>query len=178
MATFGPERTLDALSAPVKTGLLELEIHSREGWSLHTFRLLTLIVAYVLYAGQSYACQRQQNFGAADFIFADVVIEARVVGYRTDPQNNIAFLDLETIKTLIGFEKERWTADLRPFTSSVPKANIWDSPVLIPLRGRITETGEFTATVIDKHCALLAIFPTDREPGISLKANLEPMFRK
>jgi hypothetical protein len=145
---------------------------------LRTFGLLACIVWGALCASQSFACQRQQDFGTSDFVFADVVVEARVIGYRTHPQKNIAYVDLETIRTLQGFEKKRWTADLRPFTSSLPETNIWgDSPVLVALRGRITETGEFTATVIDKFCAPLAIFPTDREPGMSWKAHLETFLK-
>ncbi|MBO0145414.1 hypothetical protein JZX87_30295 [Agrobacterium sp. Ap1] len=111
-------------------------------------------------------------------MFADVVIEARVVGYRPNLEKNVAYLDLATVTTIKGFAKERWTVDLRPFSDQVPTDNRWSDPVLIPLRGRISETGDFTATIIDKACAPLALFRTDRLPGGYFKAELEKWFAK
>lgn len=143
------------------------------GGDFRMVRFLALATACCLYAVQSYACSKRSDFGFEDFLFADVVIEARVVGYRPNPETNVAYLDLDTIKTLKGFAKESWTVDLRPFSTRVPKDNLWRNPVLIPLRGRILENGEFTATVIDKICAPLALFQTDREPGSAFKARFE-----
>jgi hypothetical protein len=137
------------------------------------FRLVSLVATLCFYATQSYSCAKRDDFRFEDFFFADVVIEARVVGYRPDPEKNIARLDLVTITTLKGFAKERWTVELRPFSNRVPAENRWSSSVLIPLRGRISETGEFTAVVIDRACAPLALFQTDREPGSAFKASLE-----
>lgn len=136
------------------------------------FRLLSLISTLCLYATQSHSCEKRHDFEIAEFLLADVVIEARVVGYRPNSDRNEARLDLLTIKTLKGFAKERWTVDLHPSSGRVPSVNQWSGPVLIPLRGRISETGELTAAVIDKACAPLALFQTDKEPGNAFKASL------
>jgi len=137
------------------------------------FRLLALSAAFILFAFQAQACAKRADIGLVELMFADVVIEARVVGYRADRQANIAFLELETVQTLKGFAKAHWSADLRPASSRVPDANIWNGPVLIPLRGRISESGQFTATVIDKLCAPVALMPTDRGTGRAFKTALE-----
>ncbi len=141
-------------------------------------RLQAMAAAFFLFAFQAQACAKRAEIGFADLVFADVVIEARVVGYRADRQANIAFLELETLQTLRGFAKAYWSADLRPTSARVPDDNIWKGPVLIPLRGRITESGEFTATVIDKPCAPVALMPTDRGAGRALKADLQRSFSR
>ncbi|PKA43213.1 hypothetical protein CWR43_14300 [Rhizobium sullae] len=48
-----------------------------------------------------------------------------------------------------------------------------ERPVLVALRGRITNNGEMVATIIDKGCTRGAIFPTDKDPGKSFKADFE-----
>ena len=156
----------------------ELDLGPRASMRLRLFRFFGLVTGLSLYATQSYSCAKRDQFGLADFLFADVVIEARVVGYRPNLEKNDAYLDLATISTLKGFAKERWTVELRPFSDRVPTDNRWSEPVIIPLRGRISETGEFAATIIEKACAPLAIFRTDSEPGGYFKANLGKMFAK
>jgi|UPI00055A8FF7 hypothetical protein len=162
-APSGHSSVLAALETLVKT------------WEVQLLRLASLALVPILSAHPSYSCPASRPVTLLDFLNGDVVIAANIVAYEPDSARNTAMLKLQTRETLEGFHKVDWLVGYQPSQSYVPDVNIWSGPVLIALRGRVADDGTFSATIVKKQCAAVLIFPTDREPGKSLRANLKKL---
>jgi hypothetical protein len=141
------------------------------------FRAIVILTAFAAFAQPTYGCSKRASVSTADFLFADVIIEAKIASYRLDRNKRLALVGLETLQTLRGFHKERWEAYVQSQFESdtLPQYDEGPRRVLVALRGHISATGEIGAAVIWEGCAGPLLLPTDTEPGRSIARNFEKL---
>lgn len=64
--------------------------------------MLASLVAAAVPCAASACATTSRDYHMAAYIEADVVIRAKVIGYRRDPKTGVAYFDLETVETLAG----------------------------------------------------------------------------
>lgn len=123
------------------------------------------------------ACMSPASLDLMDLIWADVIVVANVERYDLDSRSRTAFIRLQTIETIKGFNKPVWEVQWVRWDKSTP-AYTPDHPVLVGIRGLIREDGSFSAAVIDKPCTSTALLSIERGAGVGILKDVRRFFRK
>jgi hypothetical protein len=87
--------------------------------------VFALLVATTLVRTASACASMANDYDMGVYATADVVVRAKVAGYRVDPQTAVAYFDLETVETLAGRR-----VYLKPANGEILKDVRWANPSL------------------------------------------------